>query len=51
MRFLFILAQIEGAWAHAPAGEAERVYQQYMVLEDELKAQGKLLDAVRLRPT
>ena len=50
MKFLFILTQIEGAWATAPPGEAERVYQEYMALERELREQNKFIDSVRLRP-
>src|SRR5262245_2095509 len=50
MKFLFILTQIEEAWATAPPGEADRVYQEYMALERELKGQGKFLESVRLRP-
>jgi len=50
MKFLFLLTQIEEAWAKAPAGEAERVYQQYMALEKEMQEQGKLIASVRLRP-
>jgi hypothetical protein len=50
MKFLFILTQIEETWAKAPLGEGERVYQQYMALERELKSQGKFVDSVRLRP-
>lgn len=50
MKFLFILTQIEEAWAKVPPGEGERVYQQYMALERELKNQGKFVDSVRLRP-
>lgn len=30
MKFLFILTQVEDAWAKTPPGEGERVYQQYM---------------------
>ncbi|HSP99967.1 MAG TPA: YciI family protein, partial [Candidatus Dormibacteraeota bacterium] len=51
MNYLFILTQVEGAWADAPAGEAERVLQQYMALERELEEQGKLRDSGRLRPS
>ena len=40
MKFLFMPTQIEEAWAKAPPGEAERVYQQYMTLERDL-ADGK----------
>jgi hypothetical protein len=50
MKFLFILTQIEENWAKAPPGEGERVYQQYMELEEELKQRGKLIESVRLRP-
>jgi len=50
VRFLFILTQIEEAWTKAPPSEAERVYQQYMALERELKNQGKFVDSARLRP-
>ena len=50
MKFLFLLTQIEEAWEHAPPGEAERVYEQYMAIERELKAQGKFVESVRLRP-
>jgi len=49
MRFLFLLTQIEEAWDTAPPGEAERVYEQYMAIERELKAQGKFVESVRLR--
>jgi hypothetical protein len=51
MRFLFILTQVEEAWTEAPPGAGERVYQQYMALEQELKSQGKFVDSVRLRPS
>jgi hypothetical protein len=51
MRFLFILTQVEEAWAKAPPGAGERVYQQYMALEQELKSKGKFVDSVRLRPS
>jgi len=51
MRFLFILTQVEEAWTKAPPGAGERVYQQYMALEQELKSQGKFVDSVRLRPS
>ncbi len=50
MKFLLLLTQIEEAWEEAPPGEGERVYQQYLVIERELKAQGKFVDSVRLRP-
>ncbi|MCI0698249.1 YciI family protein [candidate division KSB1 bacterium] len=50
MQFLFLLTQIEEAWTKAPPGEGERVYQQYMALEREMKEQGKLVASVRLRP-
>lgn len=50
MRFLFILTQVEDAWAEAPPGEAERVYQQYLALEAELKAGGRRVESLRLRP-
>lgn len=49
MKFLFILTHVEDAWKEAP-GEAERVYQQYMDLESELKSKKKFIDSVRLRP-
>jgi hypothetical protein len=49
MKFLFLLTQIEEAWAKAAPGEGERVYQQYMALEREMKEQGKLVASVRLR--
>lgn len=49
MRFLLILTQVEAAWAQAPQGEGDRVYQQYKELEQELKAKRKLVDSVRLR--
>jgi hypothetical protein len=49
MKFLLLLTQIEEAWDTSPPGEAERVYQQYMAIERELKAQGKFVDSVRLR--
>jgi hypothetical protein len=51
MRYLFILTQDEGAWEHGPAGEAERVYEEYMALERELRESGALLESVRLRPS
>lgn len=50
MKFLLLLTQIEEAWEAAPPGAGERVYQQYLAIERELKAQGKLVDPVRLRP-
>jgi hypothetical protein len=46
MKFLFILTQIEDAWAKATPGEGERVYQQCMALERELKSQGKFVESV-----
>lgn len=49
MKFLFLLTQIEEAWDTSPPGEAERVYEQYMAIERELKAQGKFVESVRLR--
>ena len=51
MKFLLLLTQVEEAWAEAPPGEGERVYQQYMALESELKSEGKFVDSVRLRPS
>ncbi|MGH9847049.1 MAG: YciI family protein [Blastocatellia bacterium] len=51
MKFLFILTQVEEAWDKAPPDEGERVYQQYMALERELKSLGKFVDSVRLRPS
>lgn len=50
MKFMFILTQVESAWPEAPAGEAERIYEEYMALEKELKAKGKFIDSVRLKP-
>ena len=50
MRFLLILTQLEEAWNEAPPGQAEHVYQQYLELEDELKAAGKFIQSMRLRP-
>ena len=50
MKFLFLLTQLEEAWEHAPPGEAERVYQEYMAIEADLRTQGKFVDSVRLRP-
>ena len=35
-------SQIEDAWEQAPPGEPERVYEQYMAIERELKSQGKV---------
>ncbi len=49
MRFLFLLTQIEEAWDTSPPGEAERVYEQYIAIERDLKAQGKFVESVRLR--
>ena len=49
MRFLFLLTQIEEAWEKAPPGEAERVYEQYLAIERELRAQDKFVESVRLR--
>ena len=49
MRFLLILTQIQEKWAEAPPGEGERIYQEYMSVERELKAQGKFVDSLRLR--
>ena len=49
MKFLFLLTQIEEAWNTSPRGEAERVYEQYMAIERDLKAQGKFVESVRLR--
>ena len=49
MRFLLFLTQIEEAWEKAPPGEPERVYEQYMEVERELKEQGKLVESLRLR--
>ena len=51
MRFMVILTHVEGTWEQAAPGEPERVYQQYMALEQELKTQGKLVQSVRLRPS
>ena len=51
MKFLFLLTQIEEAWKDAPPGEPERVYEQYMAIERELKDQGKFVESVRLRPS
>lgn len=51
MHYLFILTQVEGAWEKARPGEAERVAGAYMALERELRAQGKLVESIRLRPT
>ena len=50
MRFLLFLTQVETAWESAPTGEPERVYEQYMKVESDLKAQGKLIESLRLRP-
>ena len=49
MKFLFLLTQIEEAWDTSPPGEAERVYEQYLAIERDLKAQGKFVESVRLR--
>ena len=49
MKFMFILTQIEEAWNDAP-GAAERVYQEYMELERELKAKKRFVSSTRLRP-
>ena len=49
MKFFFLLTHVEEAWAKAPPEEAENVYQQYMELEREMRAQGKLIESVRLR--
>ncbi len=51
MRFLLILTQVEEAWEHAPEGAGERVYQQYMEVERDLRSQNKLLESLRLRPS
>jgi len=51
MRFLLLLTQVEEAWEHAPEGAGERVYQQYMQVEEDLRAQNKLLDSLRLKST
>jgi hypothetical protein len=50
MRFLLILTQVETAWGRAPEGEVQRVYERYMEVERDLRAQGKLIESVRLRP-
>ncbi|MBI1851793.1 MAG: hypothetical protein HYR85_15750 [Planctomycetes bacterium] len=50
MRFLFILTQIEEAWTKAPLGSAERVREEYLTLEQELKKNGKFVESIRLRP-
>lgn len=49
VKFLFILTHVEDAWATAPAGEAERVFEQYQRIESRLGA--RLLDSRRLRPS
>ena len=49
MKYLFLLTQIEEAWEKAASGEGDRVYEQYMAVESDLKAQGKFVESVRLR--
>jgi len=49
MKFLFLLTQIEAAWEQAPLGEGGRVYEEYMTLERELRAQSKFVESIRLR--
>ena len=50
MRFLILLTQVEEAWEKAPPGEGDRVYQQYLAVERELKEAGAFVDSFRLRP-
>ena len=50
MRFLIILTQIEENWEKAPPGEGDRVYQQYMAVERELRDAGAFVHSFRLRP-
>lgn len=49
MRFLVILMQVESAWESAPPGEAERIYQAYLAVEERMKREGVYVDSVRLR--
>lgn len=49
MKFMFILTHVEEAWNDAPPGEGERVYQQYMELERELRAENMMFYSGRLR--
>lgn len=49
MKFLLLLTQVEEAWQSAPPDEGERIYDEYMAVEKELKAQGKFVESIRLK--
>ncbi len=50
MKFLLFIWHDEAAWDRAPQAEKERAFPVHAQLNDELKAQGKLVETRRLRP-
>ena len=50
MKFLLFIWHDEAAWDRAPRAEQERAFRVHAQLNDELTAQGKLVETRRLRP-
>ena len=48
MRFLLLLTQVEEEWEKAPPGEGDRVYEQYMAVERDIKNAGAFAHSFRL---
>ena len=50
MKFLLFIWHDEAAWDRAPQAEQERAFRVHAQLNDELTAQGRLVETLRLRP-